>query len=285
MDSFRIDGGASLVQKIYDSLAMKPTDEVERRLGEIDEASNALNRLLDDGDGDIGDCLQDLNKEFAARFVYHSTALEGSTLTLPEVELAIEGEFFPSEEKQLQDLYAVKGSYEAYELAMREIAEGRRLDEELVKDVHGLTALDIQPRNRGTYRVTQVYIANSLTVPAANESIRPLMKDLFTAFERSRQHPLVKFAGFHALFENIHPFRDANGRCGRIVLNAMLVDAGYAPIAIKHESKWRYAEALQEWQVYGNPEPLLGMVCDCVEKETEARREAVETGIGKIGRS
>ena len=188
MDSFRIDGGASLVQKIYDSLAMKPTDEVERRLGEIDEASNALNRLLDDGDGDIGDCLQGLNKEFAARFVYHSTALEGSTLTLPEVELAIEGEFFPSEEKQLQDLYAVKGSYEAYELAMREIAEGRRLDEELVKDVHGLTALDIQPRNRGTYRVTQVYITNSLTVPAANESIRPVMKDLFTAFERSRQH-------------------------------------------------------------------------------------------------
>lgn len=277
MVSFRFDGDASLVQKIYDSFAMEPSSTALERLKSIDASSSELNRLLDKSDADVADCLEDIDKEFMTRFVYHSTAMEGSTLTLPETELAIEGEFLPSEEKQLQDLYSVKGSYEAYEFAIQAVSAGRRIDEDFVKDVHALAALDIQPRNRGSYRTTQVYITNSLTVPASNESIRPLMKDLFIAFNRSEQHPLLRFAGFHALFENIHPFRDGNGRCGRIVLNAMLVDEGYAPIAIKHESKSRYAESLQEWQVKGNPEPLLNMVCDCIEKETRSRKEAIES--------
>lgn len=41
--------------------------------------------------------------------------------------------------------------------------------------------------------------------------------------------------------ENIHPFADDNGRTGRQILNMMLMQAGYEPIAIRHDAGSTYA--------------------------------------------
>jgi Fic family protein len=37
----------------------------------------------------------------------------------------------------------------------------------------------------------------------------------------------------HILFETIHPFKDGNGRAGRILLSFILIGCGYVNIAIK----------------------------------------------------
>ena len=44
---------------------------------------------------------------------------------------------------------------------------------------------------------------------------------------RDDVHPLVHAAVHHAGFERIHPFVDGNGRVGRLLLNFMLIQAGY----------------------------------------------------------
>lgn len=276
MSSFRIDSCANLACKIYDSFSLEPDKELETRLNGIDELTRRLTNLLKLDEPDVVDCLVDFNLEFLPRFVHHSAALEGSTLSLADTQLAIEGEFLPSNSKELADLFSVFGSYQGYEKALERILAGCELDEEFIKDIHELTALDVQPRNRGSYRTTQVFITGSRTVPAAQDSIRPLMRDLLAAYERSSMHPIIKAAAFHALFENIHPFRDGNGRTGRILFNAMLVRDGYAPIAIKSEDKKSYLESLEAWQVDGDPSPLLCLTCSCVEKETNSRRDAIE---------
>jgi excisionase family DNA binding protein len=41
----------------------------------------------------------------------------------------------------------------------------------------------------------------------------------------------------HILFETIHPFKDGNGRTGRILLSFILVGCGYVNIAIKGTQK------------------------------------------------
>jgi len=56
--------------------------------------------------------------------------------------------------------------------------------------------------------------------------------------------------------ENIHPFADDNGRTGRQILNMMLMQAGYEPIAIRHDAGSTYAGRLEQWQAYGDPVPL-----------------------------
>ncbi|AAC07978.1 Fic family protein [Aquifex aeolicus] len=49
---------------------------------------------------------------------------------------------------------------------------------------------------------------------------------------------------FHTLFEVIHPFPDGNGRVGRILLNAILVENGLLNVAFRNREK--YISALRE---------------------------------------
>lgn len=60
------------------------------------------------------------------------------------------------------------------------------------------------------------------------------------------------FIGFlakqHVIFETIHPFDDGNGRTGRIILNYLLISAGYPPVILKgdEENKKKYYKALEQ---------------------------------------
>ena len=58
-------------------------------------------------------------------------------------------------------------------------------------------------------------------------------------------HPLERAALFHLKFEGIHPFVDGNGRTGRLILNLMLMQAGYPPINVKYSDRKRYYEVLK----------------------------------------
>ena len=57
-------------------------------------------------------------------------------------------------------------------------------------------------------------------------------------------HPIIRLAELHASFERIHPFRDGNGRTGRLVLNLLLVRHGYPPAVVYKRDRARYLRAL-----------------------------------------
>ena len=50
---------------------------------------------------------------------------------------------------------------------------------------------------------------------------------------------------FHARFEKIHPFEDGNGRIGRFLINAILMNKGYPPIIIRKTVRTSYFAALE----------------------------------------
>ena len=59
---------------------------------------------------------------------------------------------------------------------------------------------------------------------------------------------LEALARLHVLFEAIHPFRDGNGRSGRILLNYLAISRGWPPIIIKGmqvAERERYHAALE----------------------------------------
>lgn len=225
---------------------------------------------------DEQDAIDSYDKSFMTKFTYNSAAIEGSTLSLPETALVLEGEFEPSKDSRARDVFAAMGIRDGCYFAERSRDQGRCLDEDLIKDIHERTALDCQPRARGVYRVSPVTINGSLTVTADPYSVREHMGDLVFAAENSPAHPIVRAAAFHAMFENIHPFKDGNGRTGRIIMNYMLMDAGYPPVAIRVSSKAEYYTALEDWQVRGISEPLIENVADRIVEECLARREAIE---------
>ena len=70
-------------------------------------------------------------------------------------------------------------------------------------------------------------------------------------------------AAVHAEFERIHPFRDGNGRAGRVLLNLLLVRQGYPPAVIRKQARNRYLAALRRADA-GDAGPLSEMLARAV---------------------
>jgi Fic family protein len=52
----------------------------------------------------------------------------------------------------------------------------------------------------------------------------------------------------HLRIVDIHPFNDGNGRTARLLMNLVLIRAGYPPIAVRPEDRPAYIAALQQSQ-------------------------------------
>jgi Fic family protein len=147
-----------------------------------------------------------------------------------------------------------------------------------------------RPRVRpGRWRDQQVWIGGSGVHPGDADFVPPvaadvpgLMADLVAFLGRDDVPPLALGALAHAQFETIHPFADGNGRTGRALLHASLVNTGVirrvtVPISAGLlAAKNRYFDALTAYRE-GNVEPILRCVA-------EAARAGVAVGEGLVGR-
>lgn len=98
----------------------------------------------------------------------------------------------------------------------------------------------------GEFRNEQNYIGrrgqsiyNARFVPPPVHEVQPAMADL----ERYiiEQHPipfLIKLALAHYQFETIHPFKDGNGRVGRLLITLLLCERAYLPAPLLYLSAY-----------------------------------------------
>ena len=228
-------------------------------------------------DGVEQSALEDYRKEWMARYVYNSNAIEGSTLTLEDTELVLEGEFVPTD-SPARYIFAARGVADGMAYAERFAEEERTLSVEMIQKLHEVTALDMQPALRGRFRPYgyQARITATRVKTADPLEIYEDMEALVDAVNGSKDHPILKAAGFHAMFENIHSFMDGNGRTGRQLLNFMLLRNGYRPVAIEYDAGRAYARGLEAWQVDGKPDSFCSIFLDCVEQEEQTLVDLVE---------
>ena len=228
-------------------------------------------------DGVEQSALEDYRKEWMARYVYNSNAIEGSTLTLEDTELVLEGEFVPTD-SPARYIFAARGVADGMAYAERFAEEERTLSVEMIQKLHEVTALDMQPALRGRFRPYgyQARITATRVKTADPLEIYEDMEALVDAVNGSKDHPILNAAGFHAMFENIHPFMDGNGRTGRQLLNFVLLRNGYRPAAIKYDAGRAYARGLEAWQVDGKPDSFCSIFLDCVEQEEQTLVDLIE---------
>ncbi|HLD78310.1 MAG TPA: Fic family protein, partial [archaeon] len=135
------------------------------------------------------------------------------------------------------------------------------LTKALTLKLHKLLMHNILWRYAGRFRDIQVRVGDFYPPPP--ESVPDAFSRLMRWYigNKNRYHPLVVAAHFHAHFERVHPFRDGNGRTGRLLLNHILRSAGYPMLSIPVLERKRYYATLQAVDS-GNLRPLVELLRD-----------------------
>ena len=85
------------IQELPDKLSGLETEpRIAERLRRIDALKDQA-RALEPLDGVEDMALADYDRDWLVRYTYNSNAIEGSTLTLEDTSLVLEGEFIPSD--------------------------------------------------------------------------------------------------------------------------------------------------------------------------------------------
>ncbi len=192
-----------------------------------------------------------LESSLMMRFNYESNAIEGNSLTLPEVKVLLE-EGLAANAKPIQDHIDIVAHQKAIYYLMDLVRENAHLTQSIIKQFHALVLKSYHIEEKayaGRYRDVPVFISGSPQKPSQPYLIEPLMEQLLVCYHDNRQkgtvHPIENIARLHADFELIHPFIDGNGRTGRLLMNLELMKEGYPIAIIESAHKHEYYAALQ----------------------------------------
>jgi Fic family protein len=212
---------------------------------------------------------------------HNSTAIEGNTLLMNEVRsLLAEGRAVG--DKELREYLEVEAYGKAaewiYTQGITPDAWGSDglLSLTELRHIHGLTVgpvwtmtppSDLGADERaGDLRRREIAPFGGGMKPPSWTEVPALVNDwlsLVNGGPSTGEHTLIHLARVHATFESIHPFRDGNGRVGRLVLNLLLVRRGFAPAIIRKRDRNRYLEALRRADA-GDQGPLAELLARAV---------------------
>lgn len=195
---------------------------------------------------------------------HHSTAIEGNTLVLKQVEVLLaEGRAVGN--RELREYNEVKGYADAADWVYRQATDAidyvdGLLTMQEVRRVHAMAMTpvwDVAPHPDagaseapGSFRQHDIRAFPGGMRPTTHPHVAMEMaawldtvQSLTQVTDRSRLPEAV--ADLHAAFERIHPFLDGNGRTGRLVLNLVLVRLGCPPAIIYKKDRTRYLRGLE----------------------------------------
>ena len=213
---------------------------------------------------------------------HHSTAIEGNTLVLKEVERLLR-ERKAVGSKELAEYLEVEGYAKAaqwvYAQAVRESPDWSARELISLTELREIHKLVVEPvwlhsppdglqagEGPGSFRQHDIRPFTGGMTPPPFSEVPSLVTDWLVDANRGPadgEHPMVFIADLHSRFEQIHPFRDGNGRTGRLATNLLLVRHGFPPAVIYKRDRTRYLNALRRAD-RGDPGPLAEIVARAV---------------------
>ena len=206
-------------------------------------------------------------QELRMRLNYHTNALEGNSLDYGETRLLLM-HGLTAKGKPLKDHLDIKGHNEAFlwleAFAQKKFpltqADIRELHRVLLKEPYYTDAMTPsgEPTRKlieiGKYKETPnnvktstgeiIYFADPMEVNAKMADLMERYNE-YEDLPESDKDPIRFAAEFHYRFIIIHPFDDGNGRMARILMNLILMRAGYPPAIIQTDKRDKYLLALE----------------------------------------
>ena len=184
-----------------------------------------------------------LQKYYDVELTYTSNAIEGNTLTLRETAEVIEHGITVGGKSLKEHLEAVD-HYEAV-LWMRALAAGPvPVGEAVVRELHRRIVARSEPHIAGIYSTYPRRIAGSPVIFPNPMKIPELMGAFGKWLEQVPPTPAAAFEA-HFRLTAIHPFSDGNGRTARLMMNLLLIRAGYVPVPVRLADRKTYLDVLE----------------------------------------
>jgi len=160
-----------------------------------------------------------------------SSRIEGTQATLGDV-LRFEAGEVPASVERREDIQEILNYRKALRTA-EDVLRARPFSLALLERLHAVLLESVRGRDKepGLFRRTQVWIGAPGTpieaarfIPPKPARIPKLLANLERYWRSDELDPLVQLALIHAQFEIIHPFRDGNGRIGRMLVPVFLYE-------------------------------------------------------------
>lgn len=195
-------------------------------------------------------------------FSAHSCAIEGNSFTVDDTRILREqGMAMIPVGRSLLECTEMADHFRAFDYMVSHL--NHPFDEALLKEVNRLvTEHTIAYRAQGAIagEYTTEDMAAGDTVFGDHEELIARVPKLMESTQRALddgQHPLIVAAKWHGYYEYLHPFRDGNGRTGRLLSNFILLKAGHPLLIIKLEDRSEYISALKQIRTEGTDEHLV----------------------------
>lgn len=208
------------------------------------------------------DELKRLREHWEIVHTYNSNAIEGNTLTLGETKaILIDGITISG--KPLREILEATNHKSAMGLLYR-LAESKvPVTEPEILDLHRLILNAIRPEDAGRYRTGTIRVGGSRHVFPNPAKVPDLMAEFVAGIAKETGHPVEIAARAHFRFVAIHPFADGNGRTARLLMNLLLMRAGYPPAFLPVERRGEYYDLLEEAHTKGTAR-FEAFIADCV---------------------
>lgn len=213
---------------------------------------------------------QDYLDDILVRMAYHSSGIEGNTISLPETVSIILESTLPGKHKSIREFYEIENHKQAFSFLLDSLANHAPLTLGLVQDFHALLTDRLQ-HDRGRFKTVQNAIIGAEFKTASPEETPFLMAQWVdnTAYRldmaKSEREIVEVLADTHIQLERIHPFSDGNGRAGRLILMYLAMKYLGAPVIVSKNDRAEYMELLANQNIQG--------LADLLQQSLDAEKE------------
>ncbi|XP_028681171.1 protein adenylyltransferase FICD [Erpetoichthys calabaricus] len=225
-------------------------DSKVRKLMSIPKGNSALRRVME---------------ETYYHHIYHTVAIEGNTLTLSEIRHIIETRYAVPGKSLLEqnEVIGVDAAMKYMNTTLLSRIGSVSITD--ILEIHRRVLGYVDPVEAGSVRTNQVFVGHHIP-PHPRDLNRHL--DEFVQWLNSDEamnlHPVEFAALAHYKLVYIHPFVDGNGRTSRLLMNLILMQAGYPPITIRKEQRAEYYNTL-DLANEGDVRPFIRFIAKCTE--------------------
>jgi Fic family protein len=183
-----------------------------------------------------------ISKNLQGECAYHHHALEGNTLSLPDVKrIVVDGVAIGN--KTLTEHFEILN----YVRAMDYLHTQPKLNEQVLKKVHSMLTEHIKGVNGGTYRKNGMTLPNSDHIPPPYQFLQTEMIRLFEWYEKTQEeHPIDRAVIFHCRLVEIQPFTSGNALLSKLILHFLLIQAHYPCMYIPIQQKEEYTAGMEK---------------------------------------